>query len=362
MPGEAEDFDFDVAVSFAGEDRNYVATVVEKLKESQVSVFYDQDFTSEMWGENLADYLQDVYRRRARYAVIFISRHYLAKMWTRHERQSAQDRALNQPSPYILPVRLDDSEVPGLHSTVGHLDARTVGADEIVSALMRKLGAVRLPATPRFNGNVPRTSEEMAVLLAERPGCWEYLLFAAVLNQELNTHEDKYRDHLLRYSPRSGRYLGDDEAVEALERNSSFFLGLSSSFERVLDPRAQDAAFGLPGEPGDPDRIIHLARRIISVYEEFMDLAAEVRATAVSSESLRRVMDIEASWADQPVEQIRNFVGRFVSEIGAIVERVNRGERVVIDMVIKLEIGDELVRQHSLALKAYGRERRRAKK
>jgi hypothetical protein len=58
------EFDLDVSISFAGEDRGYVATLVEKLKARGISVFYDEDFTSEMWGENLADYLHAVYRRR----------------------------------------------------------------------------------------------------------------------------------------------------------------------------------------------------------------------------------------------------------------------------------------------------------
>jgi hypothetical protein len=168
-----DEFDFDVAVSFAGEDRNYVATVVDALKEQQVSVFYDQDFESDMWGENLADYLHEVYRRRARYALIFISRHYVTRMWTRHERQSAQDRALNQSTAYLLPLRLDDTELPGLPSTVGYLDARVATVEEIVDAVVRKLGSERRPAAPRFNGRTPRTQEELAVLLTERPEGWE---------------------------------------------------------------------------------------------------------------------------------------------------------------------------------------------
>jgi hypothetical protein len=39
----------------------------------------------------------------------------------------------------------------------------------------------------------------------------------------------------------------------------------------VLASDVQDAAFGLPGEPGDPDRIIHLAERFVSVQEELLD-------------------------------------------------------------------------------------------
>jgi uncharacterized protein (UPF0335 family) len=128
-----------------------------------------------------------------------------------------------------------------------------------------------------------------------------------------------------------------------------------------LDPRAQEAAFGAPGEPGDADRIIHLARRLASVYEEFMDVAADLRATGVSSKALRRVLDIEARWADQPIEQIRTFVDRLVSEMDGLAERLQREESIAIEMTIKLEMSSELSREHVKAMKDYQKERRRAR-
>jgi hypothetical protein len=351
-----DEYDFDVAVSFAGEDRTLVAEIVDKLKDQQVSVFYDQDFVSDMWGENLADYLHEVYRRRARFALIFISRHYGTQMWTRHERQSAQDRALNQPTPYLLPLRLDDTELPGLASTVGYLDAREKTVDEIVAALLRKVGASRQEAEPRFNGKVPRTQEELATLLAERPRGWEWILHAGVLRQEIHAREDKYRDHLLGYSPRSGKFITDDEAPAALKRNISNFEWLLESSSRVMDPRAQDAAVGAPGEPGDPERIVHLARRMASAYEDFIDLAAELRATNASSEAVRRVLEVQARWADQPLEAFRSFVDDLVREMDTLHDRLLRGERIEIVQTITLEIGDELVRQHREALEDFYRE------
>ncbi len=355
-----EDFDFDVAVSFAGEDRNYVTTVVDKLKDQQVSVFYDQDFESDMWGENLTDYLHEVYKRRARFALVFISRHYVTRRWTRLERRSAQDRALDQEAAYLLPLRLDDTELPGLPSTVGYLDARQRSVAEIADAVLGKLGAARRSATPRFNGTVPRTPAELAVLLAERPDGWEYLLYAAILHQEVNALESKYRDHLVGYARRNGRYLRVEEAAETIERNMSLYLGLSESFNRVLGARAQDAAFGLPGEAGDPDRIIHLARRFVSVYEEFMDIAAELRGTTVASQAFRRILDVEARYADLPVERIRGFVDQYVREADTFSERLERGEPIALTMVVKLEIGDEVTQEHDLAIKDFEREIGRA--
>src|SRR2546430_17441156 len=87
--------EFDVALSFAGEDRQYVERVATALRERRVKVFYDEFMLVELWGIDLFSYFDDVYRNRARFAVIFVSKDYVRKTWTSHERQSAQARALS---------------------------------------------------------------------------------------------------------------------------------------------------------------------------------------------------------------------------------------------------------------------------
>jgi hypothetical protein len=79
---------------------------------------------ADLWGVDLYNYLDDVYRKRARFTIVFISQNYAAKAWTSHERQSAQARAMNEAGPYLLPVRIDDAELPGLRPTVSYIDAR----------------------------------------------------------------------------------------------------------------------------------------------------------------------------------------------------------------------------------------------
>ena len=82
--------DFDVALSFAGEDRAYVDRVANLLRDRGVKVFYDRFEEADLWGKNLYDYLSELYQRRARFTVMFISRAYGAKRWTDHESAAAQ--------------------------------------------------------------------------------------------------------------------------------------------------------------------------------------------------------------------------------------------------------------------------------
>jgi hypothetical protein len=99
-------YDYDVALSFAGEDRTYVEDVASALKSVGLKVFYDADFLAETWGEDLVELFEAVYRIRSRFVVMFVSRHYAEKEWTRHERRSALARAMQEKSAYVLPVRL----------------------------------------------------------------------------------------------------------------------------------------------------------------------------------------------------------------------------------------------------------------
>ncbi len=131
---------YDVALSFAGEDREYVETVAVGLRNNRVSVFYDKFETAGLWGKNLVDHLAEIYKNRSRYVVMFISKAYVEKAWTTYERQHAQARALVAKEEYILPVRFDDTEVPGMTSTVAYVSLRNLTPDGLVQLVLTKLG------------------------------------------------------------------------------------------------------------------------------------------------------------------------------------------------------------------------------
>jgi hypothetical protein len=132
-------FKYDVCLSFAGEDRQYVESVASALRTAGIAVFYDRYHETDLWGKNLYEHLSRVYRDEARYCIMFISRHYAAKLWTSHERRSAQERAFRESEEYILPVRFDDTEVPGLSSTTGYLDVESRPPKELAALIVAKL-------------------------------------------------------------------------------------------------------------------------------------------------------------------------------------------------------------------------------
>jgi hypothetical protein len=130
---------YEVAFSFAGEDRALVGDVARELRSRGVRVFYDEFEQVTLLGKDLAAHFAEIYKNRADYCAMFISEHYVRKAWPRLERQHAQARALAEGGEYILPIRLDDSEVPGLPSTIGYVDARNLSPRAIVDILFQKI-------------------------------------------------------------------------------------------------------------------------------------------------------------------------------------------------------------------------------
>lgn len=135
----SEEFEYDVALSFAGEQRTYVARVAEALRQMDVKVFYDEFETVDLWGKDLQAHLDKVYRKMARVCIVFVSEDYVRRPWPLFEAQSALARAVEEKGEYVLPVRFDASELPGLRPTTGYLDANRYTPEQLAEIIKAKL-------------------------------------------------------------------------------------------------------------------------------------------------------------------------------------------------------------------------------
>lgn len=135
----ARKYEYDVALSFAGEDREYVEKVAHALVNLGLKVFYDKYEEVDLWGKNLYTHLDDVYQHKARYCIIFISKYYKHKLWTNHERESAQARAFTEKKEYILPVKIDDTEIPGIKPTVAYLRSENMTPEKLAIKTAEKI-------------------------------------------------------------------------------------------------------------------------------------------------------------------------------------------------------------------------------
>lgn len=135
-------YKYDVALSFAGENRDFAESVASGLKAEGVKVFYDEFSAAVLWGEDLAVKFKEVYFADSRYCIMILSDHYVQKMWPTLERRTALERFIKESgNAYILPVRLDgfSGDVPGFPNTVGYLSVKSNESGKVVDTFLQKI-------------------------------------------------------------------------------------------------------------------------------------------------------------------------------------------------------------------------------
>lgn len=137
-----DEYDYDVAVSFAGADRALVGMLVEGLQRNSVEVFYDFNENARLWGKDLEVELAEIYAHEARFMIVCLSRSYPVRDWTRFELEIGRRAASKRSSEYLLPLHLED-DVPaivGLRETIGFQRMTGIAdVDRIVQTMLAKL-------------------------------------------------------------------------------------------------------------------------------------------------------------------------------------------------------------------------------
>ena len=142
-----EDYEHDLAFSFAGEDREIVELIAIEIKKNDVNIFYDNFYKAELVGKDLSDYFKEKYGNKSKYIVIFISKYYPQKDWTNFEFEIAREEAQHRKEEFILPVRLDNTIIQGLKRTIGYIDFQKEGIKGTVKTLLEK---INLPYKVQF--------------------------------------------------------------------------------------------------------------------------------------------------------------------------------------------------------------------
>ena len=151
-PGARPGRRWDVALSFAGAQRDYVEQVAEALKARGKHCFYDADEQVRLWGTHLAEELPRIYARESAAVLVFVSADYAAGDWTRLECRAAFSRAVAEAGVYVLPARFDDSELPGLLPDVVAVDLRGYAPEQFADLVVAKLANPVISSSPPPGG------------------------------------------------------------------------------------------------------------------------------------------------------------------------------------------------------------------
>ncbi|MDV3350953.1 TIR domain-containing protein [Leptothoe sp. LEGE 181152] len=123
---------YQVAISCAEAEHDYAERLAHILERYDVSVFYKGNEQGEVWGQDLYQY--DVLIKRTEYCVIFVSKAYSQEPQAKHELKQAQARAFREDL-YILPIRVDDTEIPGLTETTKCIYLKDYTFEEIAKMI-----------------------------------------------------------------------------------------------------------------------------------------------------------------------------------------------------------------------------------
>ena len=136
---EVERFEQEVAISYAGEDREIAEQIAQSLRRKGISVFFDKFSKVDLWGKSLSSWFRKTYGKSSRFVLVLISRHYPVKDWANFEFSIARAEEKKRKEDFILPVRLDNTEIPGLPSDKAYLDFKKEGLNGVVDSLVQKV-------------------------------------------------------------------------------------------------------------------------------------------------------------------------------------------------------------------------------
>ena len=132
---------FEVALSFPGEQRNYVERVAEELDRElgEGACFYDKFYESQLARPNMDVLLQEIYgEKRSGLVVVFVCAEYDEKLWCGIEWRRIRERGAMRDDSEIMYVRVGEGNVDGMTPLDGYLDVRKRAPKEVAQMIVKR--------------------------------------------------------------------------------------------------------------------------------------------------------------------------------------------------------------------------------
>ena len=174
---------------------------------------------------------------------------------------------------------------------------------------------------PTASIGIPETADQETQLIAGDVAFWEYRLFAGSLYQGREALEFKYLDYKAGIVSSRLR-LNFDDANRLLQDALHRVTAAVGTVDQILSPTAQQRAFGPPDQPGDAAAIRDLAHRVVAVYDELLDTAAQLRSTE-APDLLEPTFRVASRYLDARIAQFRRFIATVIDELERLPERAD---------------------------------------
>lgn len=150
---------FKIALSFPGEQRGFVEQVAVRLADQvgRDRVLYDKYYEAEFARPDLDTYLQRLYHDESELIAVFLCADYERKDWCGLEWRAIRNLIKKRQASTVMPLRFDDTAIPGLFSTDGYVWIGGRSPEEIADLILQRSQAnAGLPsASPPLSPPVP---------------------------------------------------------------------------------------------------------------------------------------------------------------------------------------------------------------
>jgi hypothetical protein len=121
-------YDWDFAISFAGENRELAKSIADLLAILDCTVFYDQYYEANYLGTAWSQQFREIFGHQSRYVVCLLDFHHAEKIWPTFERDCFTPRVEDAA---IIPIYLDDTPFVGIPKDLVGIDFKGCDPSDI---------------------------------------------------------------------------------------------------------------------------------------------------------------------------------------------------------------------------------------
>lgn len=192
----------------------------------------------------------------------------------------------------------------------------------------------------KVSPKVLKYSGRVFELAVEKPDGWEYLLFAAVLKDNLDKLDE------LRYDLKYGitfknviLYNEPTEIIDFVQMKCRELENRVGMLNEIIN-NAFSEAIGEPGVSGNAEYIIYVAEKLIEVYKNVHEWSLEFRSIMVPDEFQNLLLCV-SQFSQTMIEDIENFISDYDTRINeAILEIGENSEKRTLSFSLTLRAFD----------------------
>ena len=172
----------------------------------------------------------------------------------------------------------------------------------------------------------------------DRPRLWEHRLLADALRNQLLASRDLRKEHQIGLTLGVSEYVCADQFSSWASARLHELEGVVGSLGTLVNETLQ-IALGQPGEPGDVDAIVFVAKKLGQAYTQAIDWSLRVRRTCID-EAFDPVKVEMARFTDNIIGSIEEFSAELLKRNDEALDAIERGDKLTIRIDLSLTVSN----------------------